>query len=628
MLRSDCSRRPVLVQALAAVVAAFAAAGLAAAEVIRVPQDYPTIQAGIRAAVDGDEVVVDDGVWTGPENKNLSMHGKAITVHSANGPTNCILDAEGQGRGFDLRHRPHRDTVIEGFTFTGSTQEGGGIYLEDASPTIRGCAFRGLENGAMLIEGGAPEIVDCQFEANDRERYAWGGSIDAVGASPTIRGCVFKEEDKGDIVIEGGTPYIVDCRFEGNGKWNYKYGGVGVGISAVDAEVLLESCTFVDNRASSGGAIYCRGGRSTIRQCTFVNNWARYGGGILISGSHNLSIEQSRFEENLAVAGGGAINVRGEAGGVIATDCEFTRNHDGPPDRANDILASAIAMWGGRGRFINCRFTGNDAFRDYDRSVIATYRAEIVMDSCHVSKNSGGITFNDTRGVIRNCVIEDNSGRYGAALTVSSEAMIIEGCILRGNSGPGLVFSHSVLDDDIVVRDCEIIENTGLYAKGVSVRSDSGRIRMERCLIAGNGQANGSGGGVDVSGEKVNFTLDACLITGNQASHGAGLRLSYGACTVVNSLIAGNAATGDGGGVYVTNRASGNLICSAVVDNSAEKSGGGAYVTDGVRLDLASSILWGNKAPQGPQIALSSGDQTPRVVISYCDLEGGKNGIM
>ena len=50
------------------------------------PDDCPTIQAAIDAAVDGDEVVVGDGVHTGAGNLDLDFGGKAITVRSAGGP--------------------------------------------------------------------------------------------------------------------------------------------------------------------------------------------------------------------------------------------------------------------------------------------------------------------------------------------------------------------------------------------------------------------------------------------------------------------------------------------------------------------------------------------------------------
>ena len=68
------------------------------AATLRVPSDYPTIQSAIDAAVDGDEVLVADGTYTGEGNKDLDFSGKAIAVRSMHGPETAIIDAEGAGR--------------------------------------------------------------------------------------------------------------------------------------------------------------------------------------------------------------------------------------------------------------------------------------------------------------------------------------------------------------------------------------------------------------------------------------------------------------------------------------------------------------------------------------------------
>jgi gingipain R len=54
-------------------------------QVINIPGDQPTIQAGINAASSGDEVVVAPGTYTGTGNINVTFDGKDITVRSSGG---------------------------------------------------------------------------------------------------------------------------------------------------------------------------------------------------------------------------------------------------------------------------------------------------------------------------------------------------------------------------------------------------------------------------------------------------------------------------------------------------------------------------------------------------------------
>jgi hypothetical protein len=84
--------------------------------------DYTAIHAGIDAASNGDTVLVADGTYTGAGNRDIDFLGKAITVKSAGGPENCIIDCEGspsdQHRGFYFHNGEGPDSVLDGFTIT------------------------------------------------------------------------------------------------------------------------------------------------------------------------------------------------------------------------------------------------------------------------------------------------------------------------------------------------------------------------------------------------------------------------------------------------------------------------------------------------------------------------------
>ena len=108
-----------------------------------VPSQYPNIQAAIDACVNGDTVIVADGVYTGTGNKNISFGGKAITVRSASGPNACIIDCEGSGRGFLFNSGETSASVLDGFTIRNGNASvyGGGIQVISCSPTLNNLTF-------------------------------------------------------------------------------------------------------------------------------------------------------------------------------------------------------------------------------------------------------------------------------------------------------------------------------------------------------------------------------------------------------------------------------------------------------------------------------------------------------
>ncbi len=117
------------------------------AATLYVPSQYPTIQAGINSAVNGDTVLIADGTYTGSGNINLDFGGRAIVVMSENGPENCIIDCQRSGRGFYFHSGETASSIVKGLTIINGYVDsqpipyykGGGIYCGDSSPTISRC---------------------------------------------------------------------------------------------------------------------------------------------------------------------------------------------------------------------------------------------------------------------------------------------------------------------------------------------------------------------------------------------------------------------------------------------------------------------------------------------------------
>jgi hypothetical protein len=201
-----------------------------------VPDDFFTIQAALDGAINGDTIVVRDGVRTGAGNRNLDFRGKGITLRSKNGPENCIIDCRKKGRGFYFHTGESTDSVVDGFTIVrgSSTNRGGAFCCINSSPTIINCRIaHNSVYGGMGSSG-------------------YGGGIYCDGSFAVIRECLISRN-----------------RAE-----------IGGGICCFDSFPIISNCTITENRAeyagesAAGGGLWCVGGEPTLVNCTISGNVA------------------------------------------------------------------------------------------------------------------------------------------------------------------------------------------------------------------------------------------------------------------------------------------------------------------------------------------------------------------
>jgi len=133
--------------------------------------DATTIQGGIDLAANGDVVVVAAGTYAGAGNLNISFNGKAITVMSQSGPYVTFIDCQGAGRAFVFENNEGAGSVVEGFTMmNGSSTQGGAIYVDDCSPTIRFNIFKSntasSAGGAIYLRKGSSTLYNNTLDGN------------------------------------------------------------------------------------------------------------------------------------------------------------------------------------------------------------------------------------------------------------------------------------------------------------------------------------------------------------------------------------------------------------------------------------------------------------------------------
>lgn len=293
--------------------------GFVDAATLRVPGEYPTIQAAIDAAQNDDTVLVADGVYTGDGNRDLDFGGKAIAVRAENGPANCTINCQGTyrdpHRGFYFHSGETSAASVSGFTIRGGVAAkqspggayGGGILCAPGSPNISNCQIidNSAENGGGVacLDGGNPTITDCNVSENladsagggfycaagspqvantiitANDAYLGGGVYCAENSTATFTGCTIDH----NFAINGGgmycamsAPTVADGSISGNGAES------GVGFYGSGGNPTLINCTITDNPGGvlGGGVHLSGGGFPTISRCAILRNWAEAGGGI------------------------------------------------------------------------------------------------------------------------------------------------------------------------------------------------------------------------------------------------------------------------------------------------------------------------------------------------------------
>ncbi|MHC4536172.1 MAG: right-handed parallel beta-helix repeat-containing protein, partial [Planctomycetota bacterium] len=232
---------------------------------------------------------------------------------------------------------------------SGNADYGGGMYNDNASPTVTNCTFSGnyagyLGGGMYNRNNSSPTVTNCTF--NDNRAGFIGGGMYNGGGSPTVTNCTFTGnrawDNGGGMRNNNANPTVTDCTFTGNGA------NRGGGMDNYSNSPTVTNCTFSDNSGWWGGGMNNVEGYPIVNNCTFTGNTGKYGGG-MNNYSNSPTVTNCTFSGNTSLEEGGG-GMRNNNANPTVTNCTFSgntsleeggggmRNYNSSPTLTNCIL--------------------------------------------------------------------------------------------------------------------------------------------------------------------------------------------------------------------------------------------------------------------------------------------------
>ena len=543
-----------------------------------------------------------------------------------------------------------------------SLADGGGVFhTTNSNATFSSCVF---ENNASGVDGGgvmcttssSPLFSGCTFEGNVAAR--WGGAVrNAQAALPTYSSCEFELNVAGDsagaLWNDNAGITVEDCRFAGNSALN-----LGGAVLTTGSPTFTD-CTFQDNEARRGGALFVLGlfSRPSFEACEFIGNEGLVEAGAVFNGGKPIFADCT-FALNTTTTDGGALCTKGAGPELVAVGCRF---EDNGAVRGGAVFNSGVGVC----QFEACEFERNVA--DDRGGAMYHGEADISLTDCRFVQNEshargGGVFLINliaggtlSRCTFERCMAQETGG--GLYLTNSSSPRVEE-CLFDRNfariHGAGVYNTSSEGaggDSSGRFVRCRFTQNTcpedgAAFFNATSVQGGVCSPHFVDCVFDANVAAKDGaafynvafGGTASPVFANVRFLGNVCGKDGAAFHNTALSKAPNTFCRPMlqNCEFSGNISNNRGGAFYNDNRSrqpgNSNAVFSGCVmsRNSATASGGGVFNwhtrVGEADLTFRNTILWGNGDDGGVDESAQFTNLIGDPVVEYCCIEGWTGG--
>jgi hypothetical protein len=272
----------------------------ALANIINVPADQKTIQAGIDAANPGDTVLVAPGTYY----ENIDFKGKAITVASSGGAASTIIDGRSIGGMATVLFSGGETSasVLSNLTIRGGGDQifggssNGGIYVSGTmgyvagpAPTIKNNVITANYCHAISVQDGSPTIQNNEISGTLQNTLGTGAQESYCGAN--------------DAIYLGGTSnyQVGGTTVIGNTIENNAAGGSAIHVNAAQKVLVIDNVIRNNYARSTGSAFMSENvDDSVVVQNLIYGNTSTCGGALSFNGG--ILIANNTLVDNLYVS--------------------------------------------------------------------------------------------------------------------------------------------------------------------------------------------------------------------------------------------------------------------------------------------------------------------------------------
>ena len=451
------------------------------AGVINVPDDQPTIQAGLNAADSSDTVLVQPGTYY----ENIFWPDKnGIKLISAGYSNNTIIDGGGNSSVIYINPQSANidtTTLIKGFKITngGNVNYGGGIFINNSNPKLMLLSIKnnnaGEKAGGIFCDNSSPILIDVTISGNSANG---GGGIFCDNSSPTITEVTISGNSAnyvhgGGIYCDNSSPTITDVTISGNSASYY-----GGGIFCYYSSPILTDVTISGNSATDkGGGINCSNSSPTLTEVTISGNSSNDGGGIFCNNS-SPKITDATISGNSASFGGG-INCSNSS--PTLTEVTISGNS---ADYGGGINCSSSSP-----TLTEVTISGNSASGSgggiYCKNNSSLKITGVTISGNSASGSGGGIFCYYSSPILINVTISGNSANYGSGGGIycnNNSSPTITKVAISCNSADygGGIYCYDYSSP--ILSNTTFIENSSLKGDGIYI--ESGNPTIDSCNFA------------------------------------------------------------------------------------------------------------------------------------------------